>query len=295
MSNFISTLKTVGTCATIIGAIIAVLTWLGIDPPKADVQISQEVKDQDTSQEVKNQDTLFLDYNNEDYSFNMILVKGGTFMMGASDNDKDAWDDEIPPHEVTLSSYYIGETEVTQELWQRVMGSNPSKSKGAKRPVECVSWNECQEFIKILNDSTGKKFRLPTEAEWEFAARGGNKSKGYKYSGSDDIDEVAWYRRNAYDKGETSTDYGTHDVKTQKPNELGLYDMSGNVSEWCNDWYEKYNNLPQQDPQGPERGQYRVYRGGGWVISAEGCRSSARGYSPVNGASYFGLRLVLSE
>lgn len=178
-------------------------------------------------------------------SFKMITVEGGTFTMGASDDDEEAYYNEKPAHEVTLSSYSIGETEVTQALWLAVMGSNPSRFTGdLTRPVECVSWNDCQAFIIKLNQLTGKTFRLPTEAEWEIAARGGNESMGYKYAGGNDINEVAWYRGNSSSK--------THPVATKAPNELGLYDMSGNVFEWCSDWYDSYTDADgQTNPQGP--------------------------------------------
>ena len=221
-------------------------------------------------------------------TFNMVYVEGGTFQMGASNNDSDALNDEKPAHQVSLPSYYIGETEVTQELWQAVMGSNPSHFTGDNRPVENVSWNDCQVFVKKLNAATGKMFRLPTEAEWEFAARGGNKSKGFKFSGSNKLEDVAWYDGNS---GST-----THDVKTKNPNELGLYDMSGNVWEWCSDWSANYNGSPQTNPQGLGSGQGRAYRGGGWGNYARSCRSSnRRSHYPDNGYNYLGLRLVLSE
>ena len=228
-------------------------------------------------------------------SFKMIRVQGGTFTMGAtSEQGSDAYDWEKPAHKVTLSTYYIGETEVTQELWKAVMGSNPSYFKGDNLPVEKVSWDDCQEFIRRLNQLTGKKFRLPTEAEREFAARGGTKSAGYKYSGSNDINAVAWYTVNAYDKGKSSPDYGTHVVKTKKPNELGIYDMSGNVLEWCSDWYGDYTGATQTNPQGASSGSSRVLRGGCWCSHARFCRSSYRNYSgPDYRSDYLGLRLVL--
>ena len=208
-------------------------------------------------------------FNVNGVSFTMIAVKGGTFQMGAtSEQGSDADNDEKPVHNVTLSDYYIGETEVTQELWQAVMGSNPSKFSGSQRPVESVSWNDCQKFITKLNNLTGKNFRLPTEAEWEYAARGGNKSKGYKYSGSNTIDDVAWYQSNSSSR--------THDVKTKQVNELGIYDMSGNVYEWCQDWYGSYSSSSQINPTGPTSGSYRVIRGGSWNGSAERCRVSNR-------------------
>ena len=160
--------------------------------------------------------------------------------MGSDDSDAD--DDERPVHSVTLSSYSIGETEVTQALWTAVMGSNPSNFKGNNLPVEKVSWNDCQTFIRKLNDLTGENFRLPTEAEWEFAARGGNRSRGYKYSGSDNLGDVAWYTDNSGDK--------THAVKSKSPNELGIYDMSGNVWERCSDIFGDYHDSPQTNPKG---------------------------------------------
>lgn len=216
-------------------------------------------------------------------SFKMVYVDGGTFEMGSSSGDSD----ERPVHSVTLSSYYIGETEVTQELWQAVMGSNPSSFTGNQRPVERVSWNDCQEFIEKLNTLTGEKFRLPTEAEWEYAARGGNKSKGYIYSGSNDVDAVAWYS----DNSESST----HEVKGKLPNELGLYDMSGNVWEWCSDWYGSYSEALVTNPQGPSSGSNRVFRGGGWRHAAVYCRCASRNaYMSTSTYYYLGLRLAIS-
>lgn len=228
-------------------------------------------------------------------SFKMVRVDGGTFTMGAtSEQGSDAYDDEKPAHHVTLSSYYIGETEVTQELWQAVMGSNPSYFSGAKKPVEQVSWDDCQKFIRKLNSLTGQNFRLPTEAEWEFAARGGNKSRGYKYAGSNTIDNVAWYYDNSYALGKSSPDYGTHNVATKLPNELVLYDMSGNVWEWCSDLYGSYTSSSQTNPTGPSSGSGRVYRGGGWFIRAGDCRASARSITaPEHRGNYLGLRLAL--
>ena len=220
-------------------------------------------------------------------SFDMIKVEGGTFTMGAtSEQGGAAFDDEKPAHQVTLSDYYIGETEVTQALWQAVMGNNPSSFKGNSYPVESVSWNECQEFIRKLNSLTGRTFRLPTEAEWEFAARGGNESKGYKYSGSNNIDAVAWYDYNSDSK--------THAVKTKSPNELGIYDMTGNVWEWCQDWYGSYSSNAQTNPTGPSTGSDRVLRGYSWDSYASSCRVSNRSYrSPSYRFRHIGLRLVL--
>ena len=221
-------------------------------------------------------------------TFNMIKVDGGTFTMGATSEMMNPWNSEKPTHQVTLSTYYIGETEVTQSLWQAVMGSNPSYPKGDNLPVKRVSWNDCQDFIKKLNEMTGRTFRLPTEAEWEFAARGGNKSKHTRYSGSKDIDDVAWYDGNSGNK--------THPVKGKKANELGIYDMSGNVWEWCQDYYGSYSSTSQTNPTGPDSGSYRVYRGGSWNCFAWYCRSSIRFYyAPDLSSDNLGLRLVLSE
>lgn len=220
-------------------------------------------------------------------TFNMVKVDGGTFTMGATPEQLDPDSDELQIHRVTLSNYYIGETEVTQALWQAVMGSNPSNFKGYSNPVECISWNDCQEFICKLNSLTGKRFRLPTEAEWEFAARGGNKTKGYQYSGSNDLKKVAWYKNNSGSK--------THPVATKTPNELGIYDMSGNVGEWCQDWYSYYNVSAQTNPTGPDRGSDRVDRGGSWGSSTRFCRSADRSYYPDSKSYSLGVRLVLSE
>ena len=217
----------------------------------------------------------------------MVWVSGGTFTMGAtSEQGSDAYNWEKPAHSVTLSGYYIGKYEVTQAQWKAVMGNNPSSFKGDNLPVERVSWNEVQEFIKKLNQMTGKSYRLPTEAEWEYAARGGNNSRGYKYSGSNNIGSVAWYNENS---GST-----THPVGSKSPNELGIYDMSGNVFEWCQDWYGDYSSSSQRNPKGPASGLGRVYRGGGWSSFAGDCRVSGRnGSSPDNGSSGLGFRLVL--
>ncbi len=220
-------------------------------------------------------------------SFTMIAVEGGTFNMGAtSEQGSDADSDESPVHSVTLSDYYIGETEVTQELWEAVMGSNPSYFSGnPQRPVEYVSWYECKEFITNLNNLTGMNFRLPTEAEWEYAARGGNRSQGYKYSGSNTIGNVAWYDGNSAS--------ATHNVKTKSPNELGIYDMSGNVWEWCEDRYGNYSSGSQTNPTGPSTGVRRVFRGGSWSANAKNCRVSNRfNDTPGDRLINYGFRVV---
>ena len=221
-------------------------------------------------------------------AFKMIPVEGGTFTMGATPEQGDhAFGDEKPAHRVTLSSYSIGETQVTQALWRSVMGTNPSRFKGDNLPVEQVSWGDCQEFIRKLNQITGKRFRLLTEAEWEYAARGGNKSRGYKYSGSNDIGSGAWYKDNSSKQ--------THPVATKLPNELGIYDMIGNVLEWCSDWYGDYNGSSQTNPTGPTSGSNRVLRGGSWLSSAWYCRVSYRSGTPSLSGYNIGFRLALSD
>ena len=229
-----------------------------------------------------NGDDLIIPVNS--VNITMKSVAGGTFQMGSDDSEADS--DEKPVHSVTVSTFYMGETEVTQALWKAVMGTNPSYFKGDNLPVEQVSWNDCQDFIRKLNQLTGMNFRLPTEAEWEYAARGGNQSNGYKYAGSNNIGSVAWYADNS----------GTHAVKGKSPNELGLYDMSGNVYEWCSDWKDSYSSGSQTNPKGPSSGSGRVLRGGSWASFAEFCRVSNRsGYDPDFGDGDRGFRLVLPQ
>ena len=245
-------------------------------------------------------------------SFQMVAVEGGTFTMGSkySMQNFHPW---YPTHEVTLSSYSIGKTEVTQELWTAVMGVNPSYYSSDKewveyggnslyRPVECVSWNDCQEFIARLNMLTGREFRLPTEAEWEFAARGGNRSHGYSWSGSNNFEAISWNCLNCAwyddeDHGPFWTGYtGTRPVATLPPNELGLYDMSGNVWELVNDWYGSYSSDAQINPTGPESGTSRVERGGSieqtssFIILTVWYRKSI---NPTTASSIVGFRLAL--
>ena len=219
-------------------------------------------------------------------TFKMVKVEGGTFMMGAPITDSEAYSNELPQHCVTLSEYYIAETEVTQALWQAVMGSNPSHFKFPDRPVEEISWNDCKTFIEKLNQLTDKQFRLPTEAEWEYAARGGGNSHGYKFSGSDNVDDVAWYTDNC--GGET------HAVKTKAANELGLYDMTGNVLEWCSDWMAAYTADTVSNPQGPAAGFKRVLRGGSLYNDARRLRVTRRSeYNPTFTDYSVGFRLAL--
>ena len=223
-------------------------------------------------------------------TIDMVKVEAGTFKMGATSEMKKPFKWEKPVRQVTLTNdYYMGKYEVTQALWQTVMGSNPSRFKGSNNlPVECVSWDDCQEFIRKLNIMTGRSFRLPTEAEWEYAARGGKKSCGYQYSGSSNILDVAWYWDNSLD--------GTHVVGMKQANELGLYDMTGNVFEWCKDWYGAYRSSSLINPAGTTSGADRVCRGGGWGSSMRCCRSSYRDYYPPNYRyGNLGFRLVLSE
>ena len=222
----------------------------------------------------------------------MVYVEGGTFTMGATtEQNTEDYSNESPTHKVTLSDYYIGETEVTQALWYAVMGTNPSDLTGDSNPVKNVSYTDCIEFINKLNEMfsgrlNGMKFALPTEAQWEFAARGGNKSRGYKYSGSNYIGDVAWYGANS--------GYKTHPVAQKQPNELGLYDMSGNVFECCRDWYGSYSFSTQINPMGPTSGSGRVLRGGSCYSYARYCRVSYRGDSyPSSRISGLGFRLAL--
>ena len=229
----------------------------------------------------------------------MIYVEGGTFQMGSTNGGSS----EQPIHTVTVSSFFIGKYEVTQKEWQEVMGYNPSYSEGDNRPVEKVSWYDAVEFCNKLSEKEGltpaytingnnvscnwtaNGYRLPTEAEWEYAARGGNKSRNYKYSGSDNIDDVAWYDANS--------DGRSHDVGTIAPNELGIYDMSGNVWEWCWDWYGSYSSSPSSNPRGPNSGSSRVDRGGSWSYYDGSCRVAYRNYrSPGDSLIVLGLRLV---
>ena len=236
-------------------------------------------------------------------TFKMNIVEGGTFIMGST-----AKEDEMPPHEVSVNTFYIGETEVTQELWSTVMGNNPSKLRGTQLPVTNVTWHDCQNFISRLNSITGEQFRLPTEAEWEFAAKGGIYSAGYKFSGSNVLDDVAW---NYYNSGDdvildqtngwnyhdaVCNNYRPHPAASKRPNELGLYDMSGNVWEWCQDWYSPnyYSNSSADNPMGPNAGTERVLRGGGWQDDQGGATTTLRSkLAPSKNWPDTGLRLAL--
>jgi len=234
----------------------------------------------------------------------MVYVMGGTFTMGcAPEQQNDCDERENPSHEVTLNDFYIGKYEVTQREWHLVMGTDlllelkpavgleaPLSGKKDNHPMYYVSWEDTQEFIERLNDRTGKNYRLPTEAEWEYAARGGNQSRGYKYSGSDNIGEVAWYSDNS-----KST---THPVGTKKANEIGIHDMSGNVNEWVSDWYGDYGDNAQMNPGGPVSGKYpyRIFRSGSWFNGAWYARPSYRNAgSPRGRTGEMGFRLALSS
>ncbi len=221
-------------------------------------------------------------------TFEMIKVEAGSFIMGCTNEQGgDCDSDESPYHRVTISQdYYIGKFEVTQELWEAVMGTNPSNWKAFDRPVECVSWNDAMEFCAELSRMTGRRFTLPTEAQWEYAARGGKKSTNAKYSGSSSAANVAWYDGNSGSQ--------THPVGRLRANELGIYDMSGNVWEWCLDWKGSYSSASQTDPMGPSSGSDRVLRGGSWNNYAGYCSVSNRSYyTPDNRFNSNGFRLVL--
>jgi formylglycine-generating enzyme required for sulfatase activity len=259
-----------------------------------------------------------------DFGIEMVAVKGRTFMMGCtSEQGNDCFDNEKPAHRVTVGDFHIGRYEVTQAQWKMVMGSNPSYFKGDDLPVEQVSWDDAQEFIRRLNEQTGKRYRLPTEAEWEYVARGGSRSKGYKYSGGNSASDVAWYYENSgrgalrdrdwnvYSAAKSNNEQSlalqnitnnvnnnnnqTHDVGTKEPNELGLYDMSGNVWEWCQDWYGRYNGSLQTNPGGSSSGSARVLRGGSWNDVARDARSALRlGDVPDDRSRVIGFRLAAS-
>ena len=222
----------------------------------------------------------------------MVWVEGGTFTMGASPELGDSvTNNEKPPHIVTLSGYYISKYEVTQELWYTVMESNQSNFEGKSLlPIASVSWEDCQTFIRKLNKLSGKHFRLPTEAEREYAARGGTLSRGYKYSGSNTLDDVAWNENNSGNM--------PHPVGTKSPNELGLYDMSGNVYELCQDWYGEYSDSPQTNPTGPidpTLGPFRVVRGGAWYDTWGCCVAIRDGFRQSSARYQIGLRIAASS
>ena len=232
------------------------------------------------------------DYIESQYGIDMVFVKGGTFIMGCTPEQEGVCldENEKPRRQVALSDFYIGRYEVTQAQWKAIMGANnnPFEFKGDNLPVENISWDDAQFFISRLNEQTGKIYRLPTEAEWEYAARGGNQSQGFIYSGSNDIGEVAWYYKNSERK--------TYPVGTKIANELGIYDMSGNVYEWVSDWYGNYSGGPQTNPQGPVLDSFRVIRGGSWDSDERNVRVSYRsGMAPEAGYFILGFRLAQSS
>lgn len=242
--------------------------------PLTPVQAKEAESSEEVTKSHRLTSTLAFDYP-------MVRVEGGTFQMGSPKTDAGRYDDECQ-HTVTVASFSIGQYEVTQANWREIMGNNPSHFRDNDNcPVEQVSWNDVQDFLIKLNAKyPGNNYRLPTEAEWEYAARGGNKSRGYQYAGSDDLGSVAWYKANAGDK--------THPVGTRNPNELGLYDMSGNVLEWCQDTFKPYPGCAGTSNSN------RIFRGGGWVHVPRGCRPASRGYSgPDYRLNYLGFRLAL--
>lgn len=227
-------------------------------------------------------------------SFEMIEVKAGTFYMGAQKDysnetnyDASAYQIESPVHEVTINTFCIGKYEVTQTQWFAAMGNNPSNIQGENLPVENVTWEEVQAFISILNEVSGMNYRLPSEAEWEFAAKGGIQSNGSKFSGSTILGTCGWYYTNSGSK--------THEVGSKEPNELGIFDMSGNVREWCNDWFDYYDSYKAENPQGPSTGSTKINRGGSWTTPAVNCRNTYRHTDyPSDSYKDLGFRLVLT-
>ena len=231
----------------------------------------------------------------------MIFVEGGTFLMGATtEQGKLVEDEELPTHQVTVNSFNIGKYPVTQGQWKALMETDIKKQRdkaniyynlrgeGDNNPMYYVSWDDAQEFISRLNEKSKKNYRLPTEAEWEYAARGGSKSKGYKHSGSNNCSKVAWFNDNS--------GYTTHPVGKKKPNELGIFDMNGNVKEWCSDWKGKYSEYPHTNPYGPSEGEFRIMRGGCWYEPSSRCRVAYRFYEgQQNRYNDCGFRLALSE
>lgn len=239
----------------------------------------------DTADFIPGTETIYA----KNVAFKMVHVQGGSFMMGAGpEQGGDEWNNEKPMHKVTLSHFAIAETEVTQALWTAIMGDNPSYRRGDNLPVEQISYQDGLDFIDKLNKATGRNFRMPTEAEWEYAARGGQKSKGYKFSGSNNLDEVANFADNSHGN--------TQPVGSKKSNEIGLYDMSGNVWEWCSDWFSEYTNEDLVNPIGPITGTERCLRGGSWYSISRYCRVTNRHYNDpdVRYDYYRGMRLAYS-
>lgn len=229
----------------------------------------------------------YLEQAAKEIASQMTYIEGGVFLMGSNEYEED----EQPAHSVFLDSFYMSKFQITQKQWINVMGGNPSeyKSDSLLHPVENVSWVDVKLFIERLNTFTKLKYRFPTEAEWEYAAKGGQQTKEFKFAGSNDINEIAWYLSNSNRK--------THPVGTKKANELGLYDMSGAVREWCSDWYDEnyYSISPLQNPKGPDEGVYKVLRGGSFDSSSKYCTSTNRDYAePTDRFNNLGLRLAFS-
>ena len=224
-------------------------------------------------------------------SLDLVWVEGGTFVMGNNQarGVKYSYQSSRPEHSVTVDGFFIARCEVTQALWRAVMGGNPSKfNSNPDLPVDCVSWDEAQQFAIMLNQLTGHRFRLPTEAEWEYAARGGRRAKDTPFAGSDrnGLDRCAWYCVNSQGS--------THPVGSLQPNELGLYDMGGNVAEWCLDWAGEYPDTPQDNPRGPRQGEHRILRGGHYNSTSSACSVFDRGwYIPSGKYEYYGFRLIM--
>jgi len=217
---------------------------------------------------------------------NMVMVNGGTFDMGATlEQEKDYWENELPVHQVDIDRFKICKYPVSQKLWYAIMGENPSFFKNAEAPVESITWFECQKFIELLSKIMGIKFSLPTEAQWEYASRGGNSSKFYKFSGCGEINDVTWYSENS--------GFGTKPIGQKKANELGLYDMSGNIWEWCQDWFASYSALPQVNPICEVKTNNKVIRGGSWSSGKDYCRITSRQFmNPLMKQNFLGFRLI---
>lgn len=275
-------------CATLLGKLLGEK----LDAPSVPGQGSQSYTQKPLPYAPTSQDYI---ESTLGLNMKMVYVEGGTFIMGATSEQSGAASDEYPVHSVTLDSYYIAATEITQAQWLAVMGTTihqkaskagfSVKSVGSEYPMYYVSWEEAIAFCRELSNLTGKTYILPTEAQWEYAARGGKKSRSNQYAGSYSVDAVAWYVSNS--------SHSLHPVGKLRANELGLYDMSGNVWEWCQDWYGSYSSDAQTNPTGPSSGSARVNRGGGWTDSARGCRVSYRNYySPSVRGSALGFRVV---
>lgn len=253
-----------------------------VEQSATDVVPSQEEEVVEVKESLPNEMVISLESMKLSNDYRMVYVPGGVYTMG---------NEEIGTKKVAVKGFYMGETEVTQSLWKELMGNNPSHFKGDNLPVESVSWDDCQEFIQKLNAKTGKKFRLPTEAEWEFAARGGKQSHGYEYAGSNTLDDVAWYFNNCGSLTQ-SKEPRTHSVKSKQANELGLYDMTGNVWEWCSDPYQYKEKSANIDAGSASK----VVKGGSWFNSEFSCKVSFHyNFDPDSHSSTHGVRLVMER